>query len=60
MTIRQAFSRLRLYIGWADINEERLTPAHGWLLPTPSTMASLPADDLSNRDPAAAAPHTFF
>jgi hypothetical protein len=44
MTIRETLSRLRRYIGWADISEARLSPDHGWLLPTPSTLDSLRAE----------------
>ncbi len=32
----KAFHVLRVWTGLADASESKLTPSHGWLLPTPA------------------------
>jgi hypothetical protein len=34
-TFREWLSALRIWFGWGGLSESRLSPAHGWLLPTP-------------------------
>jgi hypothetical protein len=40
--MKELLSRLvagiRSWIGWGDIDETRLSPEHGWLLPTSSAV----------------------
>jgi hypothetical protein len=37
--LRRAISTVRVWLGLGDASDERLTPVHGWLLPTPATVA---------------------
>jgi len=39
--LREALSTVRVWLGLGDTSLERLTPVHGWLLPTPPTVAAL-------------------
>jgi hypothetical protein len=32
---KEWLSALRVRLGWGGLSESRLSPAHGWLLPTP-------------------------
>jgi hypothetical protein len=34
--LKRLFSALRVWLGWGDMSEERLSPPHGWLLPDPA------------------------
>jgi hypothetical protein len=38
--LRRAFATLRVWLGFADQSVDRLTPAHGWLLPPAATSLS--------------------
>jgi hypothetical protein len=42
--LRRFFSVLRTWLGLGDPSDERLTPAHGWLLPLPDTLAKVSAE----------------
>ena len=36
--LHRAFSTVLVLVGLGDASAERLTPAHGWLLPEPHTV----------------------
>jgi hypothetical protein len=38
--LKRIVTRLRVWIGWGDLSSERLTPGHGWLLPTRETYGN--------------------
>ncbi len=40
-TLNRVISRLRAWMGWVDLDENRLSPDHGWLLPTPAVLHTL-------------------
>jgi hypothetical protein len=31
--VTRILNGVRVWLGWGDLNSERLTPGHGWLLP---------------------------
>jgi hypothetical protein len=37
-SLKRILSALRSFLGWGDPSEDRLSPPHGWLLPTPSDV----------------------
>jgi len=40
-TLKRIISALRDFFGWDVPSEERLSPAHGWLLPVPADLRAL-------------------
>jgi hypothetical protein len=40
-TLGRVISVLRGWMGWVDIEQDRLSPDHGWLLPTPTVLNTL-------------------
>ncbi len=57
MTIHNAIAAIRRYFGWANISEERLSPEHGWLLPTASQLHALPTEHAGVNDGSEPAVH---
>ena len=39
--LNRAITGVRLWLGWTDLSETRMSPGHGWLLPTPSVVHDL-------------------
>jgi hypothetical protein len=35
--LKQWLSAVRVWLGWGNLSGNRLTPPHGWLLPSPVT-----------------------
>jgi hypothetical protein len=35
---QRSISTLRTWLGLGDQSDDRLTPSHGWLLPSPATV----------------------
>jgi hypothetical protein len=45
-TFRRVVSAIRVWLGWGDLSTERVSPAHGWLLPRPSYLHARHAAEL--------------
>jgi hypothetical protein len=41
-TLKRIFAALRVFLGWADQSEQRLSPEHGWLLPAAAVLRHRP------------------
>jgi len=42
-TVKSMVTAVRMWLGWGDLSETRLSPEHGWLLRKPSGDAKKPA-----------------
>ena len=40
-TLKRIISALRVWLGWGDPSEDRMSPAQGWLLPALSTLRAV-------------------
>jgi hypothetical protein len=39
--LNQIIGAVRSWLGWENIEETRMSPEHGWLLPQPATVAAI-------------------
>jgi hypothetical protein len=40
-SLKRVITEIRVWLGWGDMSEERVSPPHGWLLPKPTTLHSI-------------------
>ena len=45
-TLKRWFSTARIWLGWGDIADSRLSPAHGWLLPALARVRQTPRESI--------------
>jgi hypothetical protein len=57
LSLRQMLDVVRVWLGWGDLSKENASPAHGWLLPTP-TLARV--QRTTNETARRSAPEVFF